>query len=554
MPKIIKNYWYLFCLFLFAVATRLYNLNWGAPFYFHPDERNIASAITQLSFPTQMNPHFFAYGSFPLYIVYFVELLLTRASHSQIDFSLTIILLRFASVVLSLGILFFLYKIGEDIHGKAVGFIAATLGATSIGFIQYSHFGTFEMWITFFTILLFFLCLRLIKHATLGSVILVGCVLGILFGIKVSNLFLAPLPAVALFFHFFHIRKHTSFPKLIWRYAGGILVLFSSALLSYIVTNPFALLDTTSFLSSIQYESNVATGSLPVFYTGGFLHTIPILYQLFFVYPFILNPAVAALSLASFLFFAWICFTKKTPSYVMLLFTFFLLFLSQAFLFVKWIRYLIPTLPFIYLFTSIVVFDIAVSIKKRQMLFFLSAGGICIVTFFALSYFFTAYGSPNTSVSASLWATHAMPRDARIISEVYDLGIVPFNQYFSNITLFNFYELDNHSPVDTIQSLSQKLSQTDYIILPSQRILRNRILDAHQFPIGNRVYTHLFDGSLGFEKIYQTPCDVFCKISYRGDPIFALEETATVFDRPTLFIFQNVSHITEQQFETVLQK
>src|ERR1700722_10541004 len=60
-------------LFLTVIGALLhfYNVNWGAPFYFHPDERNIASAVTQLSFPHQMNPHFFAYGSLPIYAIYF---------------------------------------------------------------------------------------------------------------------------------------------------------------------------------------------------------------------------------------------------------------------------------------------------------------------------------------------------------------------------------------------------------------------------------------------------------------------------------------------------
>src|SRR3989338_3250061 len=63
----------IICVFLFF--SRLYNLGWGAPFYFHPDERNIAFSITQLRFPSQMNPHFFAYGSFPLYVIYFTSII-----------------------------------------------------------------------------------------------------------------------------------------------------------------------------------------------------------------------------------------------------------------------------------------------------------------------------------------------------------------------------------------------------------------------------------------------------------------------------------------------
>src|SRR5256885_5523365 len=60
---------------LFSLVTRGFNVNWGNPFYFHPDERNIAYAIGQLSLPNQMNPHFFAYGSLPIYTIYFAGIL-----------------------------------------------------------------------------------------------------------------------------------------------------------------------------------------------------------------------------------------------------------------------------------------------------------------------------------------------------------------------------------------------------------------------------------------------------------------------------------------------
>src|SRR5258708_37086924 len=64
----------------FAGFLHFYNLNWGAPWYFHPDERNIASSISQLQFPNQMNPHFFAYGSLPIYTIYFTGVLVNLTS------------------------------------------------------------------------------------------------------------------------------------------------------------------------------------------------------------------------------------------------------------------------------------------------------------------------------------------------------------------------------------------------------------------------------------------------------------------------------------------
>jgi len=77
-----------------------------------------------------------------------------------------------------------------------------------------------------------------------------------------------------------------------------------------------------------------------------------------------------------------------------------------------------------------------------------------------------------------------------------------------------------------------------YIILPSQRILQSRLENPTNFPKGYVFYTSLLNGQLGYHKIYETPCDIFCKITYLNDPVYWWEQTVTVFDRPTVFIFK----------------
>ena len=59
--------------------TRLYGAGAGQGTNFHPDERQIMYQVIKLSWPTSwaqfldqanspLNPHFFAYGTFPLYL------------------------------------------------------------------------------------------------------------------------------------------------------------------------------------------------------------------------------------------------------------------------------------------------------------------------------------------------------------------------------------------------------------------------------------------------------------------------------------------------------
>src|SRR3989344_5461922 len=92
----------LFSVIVIGAFLRFYNLNWGQPFYFHPDERNIASSVSQLKFPYQMNPNFFAYGSFPIYLIHFTVTIVNFFSKAQDIFVQSIIISRFYSATLSL--------------------------------------------------------------------------------------------------------------------------------------------------------------------------------------------------------------------------------------------------------------------------------------------------------------------------------------------------------------------------------------------------------------------------------------------------------------------
>ena len=85
---------------------RFYNLNWDGPYFSHPDERNIARAVTNLNFSKgDFDPNFFAYGSFPIYIVRGI-IEIANATDVAIfgigdPFSQAILISRFLSALLS---------------------------------------------------------------------------------------------------------------------------------------------------------------------------------------------------------------------------------------------------------------------------------------------------------------------------------------------------------------------------------------------------------------------------------------------------------------------
>lgn len=575
--KLTSTFTLLIILTLIGGFLRFYNLNWGTPYFFHPDERNIASAVSQLQFPNQMNPHFFAYGSLPIYAIYFTALLINSLHLSPITYPLdptfdqAIIISRFYSAFFATMLIPLLFVIARNLlpkqsHNEAhlglprslsftrndgLALVAAFLVTTSVGLIQFAHFGTFELWLTFFSVLLFWFCL---KKASAKNIILMGIVFGVLIATKVSSLALLPLPFMAILFNLAGRHKHEA--KILsfvfiakFLKVSLLFMLISSSV--YVLTNPYVFLDTPSFMSSMTYESSVALGTLPVFYTGEFVNTIPILYHFQNIYPFLLNPLLLILLIPALLYIVYKGIHTKNYGYLLLTAFFLILFVSQVFIFVKWTRYLVPTLPFIYLIIALAISDFfnTYSRTKGNRVWINSLCVIFVFTniLFALSYFITAFIKQDTRLTAKEFLQNNVPPNAGVLSEVYDLGIMPFNTAVPNTQLFNFYDLDSTSlqlrgagPTSLPTELQTLLANSEYIILPSQRLLKIRLNNKSAFPNGNDFYQSLTNGTLGYTKIYETPCDIFCRITYLGSPVYRFEETANVFERPTVFIFKKV--------------
>ncbi|MBI5044909.1 MAG: glycosyltransferase family 39 protein [Candidatus Levybacteria bacterium] len=527
------SYKALIAIVVLGTILRAVNLFWGSPFFFHPDERNIANAISGMRFPDQLNPHFFAYGSLPIYVTFFLGLVKNLFSQevispNKVGFEDAVVILRFFSFLFSCGTILLVYKIGALLKNKSAGIISAYITSTGVGMIQYAHFGTFEMWLTFFLALLFLSVLLYQKSPSLAHALLLAFSLSVLIGVKISSVIYLPFISL-IFFQ----KNYTLIKKSL--IAGGALL---SAAIFYSITNPFTFLDTRSFINSITYESNVALGKIVVFYTGEFLTATPIVFPFLKIYPHLVNPihtVLIPLSIAVLI----ITLTKKfNIELVYLLIFFFTSFLSQTFLFAQWTRYFVPTLPFIYLMLSLTAIIIYESSKKnKKTLIFL--GGIAGVLnlVFAFSFVKTVYLEKDTRIEAVTFAKINIPTNKKILSEIYDLGIIPFNQYYPSVELFNFYDLENNSPDATLTIYKDKIAQSDYLVLPSQRLYQTRLHDPVHFPKGNKIYKQI-DNSTTYKKIYETPCDFWCKIAYSFDPIFGPEQTVNVFDRPTVMIFK----------------
>ncbi|MBU0709036.1 glycosyltransferase family 39 protein [Patescibacteria group bacterium] len=585
-----RRYRLLTLIVIIGALLRFYNLDWGSPYFFHPDERNIAAAVSRLEFPSQMNPRFFAYGGFPIYVVYFLgvlsNFLAQGVSTQMISFNRAIMIGRFLSALLSTLLIPLVYLVVREIaeirgrtkREEAAALIAGLLTAFAPGLVQYAHFSTFEIILTFEYLLLLYLCLRILSTGQTRNYVWFGVVLGFSLATKITSLIMVPLLLITYFLAKAKLKVDRGlFIDIVFIGATYLL-----AVVIGLVLSPYIILDYGGFRAAIDYESTVAMGSLPVFYTASFLKTIPFWYQVVHVFPYLLGWGLWVASFLSIGYLTWSLVrgrggNRRYRQEILLLLLFVVLYFGfHGMMYVKWMRYMVPVLPFLVIVVVVSLFsivddgcDLAYQIPNSK--FQIPKILLCLLSLATLvsgSGFFVRYLLPDPRVGAADWAAENIVPEAHFLSESWDLGVLPFNDRFSasQIDLFDFYGLDGafgqcgeiEVPVShvfsQIEELSELLEQGGYIILPSSRVYGSRLRFPECFPNGNRFYAKLFDESLGFKKIYQT-LDYSMKASAPladSLPFFYSEETYRVFDYPTVMIFEKVESMTAVEYQDLL--
>ena len=498
----------IFILFVFLIIfTRFWNLTWSGNFGFHPDENNMVSAVLRFT-ANNFNPDFFAYGQFPLYLTYF-----TALKHNSLNIAFT---LRFWSAVFSsFSILFFYLIVKKIFKSNKIAAIFSLLIIFTPGLIQLAHFGTTESILIFvFTVNIYLSFLFFDFPGKYGYLFFLGLVSGIGIATKLSAVFfLAP---VCFSFLFLFLKKPQKFFSLFLKFIFFISVTaFFSILLS-----PYSLINLSDFLSSMKYEIGVANGSIPVFYTRQFIHTIPYVFQFQKIFPYVNGITIFIFSLIGLYFFAKNFFQKINSYLLITLFSSLIYFLYQGQLFAKWTRFMSPVFfcgPLLSLF-----FFKQLKSKIWQISF------VILSILPGIYFFIITYFLPDTRIQATYWINQNISDQTQVLSEGGNVVDIPLFDSKINVNNFDFYELDTNQTDDKLDNL---INQSNYIFVPSRRVFKNQ--DNSSFPISQKYYQSLFSGSLGFSQI-----KIFSKSNSLLLNSENAEETFSVFDNPTIRIFK----------------
>lgn len=577
---LVIGYWILVISLL--VYSRFVNLGWGLPYPMHPDERNMTVAVQSFdchipitnnqfpnnfqfsifNFPNCLNPHFFAYGQFPLYLGYILMMvyqLATKTFGQLITFNQAVMSLRIISAIASVINAIIIIKIINVITNKKSLFltiISYLIVIFSPYFIQFSHFGTTESLLMLFYSLTLYLSLLFINNKinNVYYIIFTALVAGSSMATKVSSVIFLVVPIYAV------ILKDLKF-KTIFNLARLIIL----SLIFFVVFSPYNFIELGDFLGALRYESDVALGSYVVFYTRQFVNTIPVLFQFEKIFPYVLGWPQFILFILGFFGLSW-----KNKEINLLRFAFLIYFLSNAFMFAKWTRFMTPIFPLTTIFALLFL-------EKIKVINVIKIITVIIMILPGIAYL-SIYQNSDIRFTASDWIYKNMSENSKILSETANVVDLPVQSQKSKVesrsyqyASFNFYDLDENKDVQS--NLQRLLPEADYIFIPSRRIFKNHFCNnnsqslisnfqttfnfpitnfinnceylKNKYPSLNEYYKKLFNGELGFVKVTEfdsfpklcLPFNIGC-LKFNDE---SAEETWTVFDHPVVRIYKKLN-------------
>lgn len=276
---------------------------------------------------------------------------------------------------------------------------------------------------------------------------------------------------------------------------------------TFLVTQPYVILDPIRYFGQVGTEALVARGWLDYPYTRQYANTIPFLYE-------IVQSAIWGVSLplgilvwgaTVVLSYQW--WRGREWRDGLLLSWTLVYFLTIGAQQTKYLRYLLPILPFLFLVSAVVVTRLLARLQPIAM----RAALVALVALAAVSgiLYSTAYVSiysrEHPWLALSRWIYENVPARSKLVIEQWD-DVLPIPMRLGELRNPEEYtttQLPMYDPdtPEKIQRLTDVLAESDYVLFGSQRLYATIPRLPMRYPLSARYYKLLFNGQLGFEAV-----------------------------------------------------
>jgi hypothetical protein len=552
-----------------GAVLRLYGLNWDDGQWLHPDERQIYFVALELGWPESMaqalsadsplNPGFFAYGSLPIYLLRVTAGLLAPLWPTlSVQGDGLHLAGRLLAALFDLGTVYLAYGLARHLGGQdsrpADGrgaLLAAALVALAVVHIQAAHFYTADVLLTFLALLALNLSCDVAGRAGPRRQAALGIAVGLALATKVAG---APLLLLVPIAFYLRGRGPASRPGGDGPHgaAGGgypllrVLLVLLLCALTFVLVQPYALLDWQSFLSDTLREAQIAWGRLDAPYTRQYAGTLPYLYPAWqlALWGLGLPVGLAAWAALAGLLLRWL--RRGRPADTLVLAWAGPYFIITGLLYAKPLRYALPLVPVLCALAASALVARAHRRLPRMAGWALASASLAYALLFA-----RMYGEAHPWIAASEWIYEHVPAGSSLAVEDWDTALpLPLDirgqprrieEY--GVRLLPVYEEPDGAA--KAQALADALAQADYVVIASRRAYGALGRLPERYPITGGYYRQLFAGELGFSleaEFIRGPAWLNPPVSpvSGAAPRWLLpDESFVVYDHPRTMVWRN---------------
>jgi len=458
----------IFFILLAALVLRIRGFDLLLPYFESgPDERFIIEPALNILKTGDGNPHFFWYGSFPIYwttLLYglvlgvrcWVSGGINTIGECINNFGvydqgfLLFYLGRISSLIFGLGTISLVYLLGKKLWDKSTGYLAAWFLAISPLHIYFSQVFKVEISLVFWILLALYFSLKIYQGGTFKDYLWTGIASGLALGTKYNFIVLFPF-LILLFRSGISLRQ---------RLKMGFLTLYI-AFFTFIITCPYILIDFPHFYSGIKLffthpglfiYGNVKTSSaLPLWF-----------YRLIFLFPFYFNPLIFVISFGGM---AKLIRSDRFRGMIFLSFPAAYFIFSSIFSPYLVPQYQFPLFPFVALAGAAAQAGI---IKSRVKWVRLTGWGILLLStgFFLSDLKYSHLNEISRPFrEAGRWVENNIPRDSRVLTYWW---VYPPTDHFG------FARESNYLKAADLSEAELKKTNPEWIVLVDSEVFRSQ--------------------------------------------------------------------------------
>ena len=573
---------------LLGLALRLYGLNWDQGNSFHPDERQIMFHVTVLSWPhsvaqffdvvnSPLNPHFFAYGSFSLYLLALLGNILGHYFPTVTTFTNLTLVGRVLSALFDSGTVLLTGWLGLFLAGNVtierrsawnLALLAAALVAFTPLELQLSHFYAVDSILLFFVTLTLLACVALVNtKAPIRWSLVAGFGYGLALATKFSAAPLIVPLVVAITLRWY---KRDLFSALM-----PFFIALATTSITFLLAMPYALLDLANFRQQVADQGDLARGLLDLPYVRQFAGTTPYVYEAQNMLLWGMGVMLGLAAFAGLSWFLWRVWKRNAGLWLVVLSWVITYGAITGSFYVKFMRYMLPVYPFLTLMAAAILVAFAQRERtngqgyKERVLAILPSVLIALVlagTMFQGLALLNVYSQPNTRVQASRWIFQHIKPGSKFTYEQWDdplpVAVDGNDPYIYPQTTYTGasgqmqpgLDLYGDDTTDKAQLLAKLLPTIDVITMATDRLDKSIPRLPFHYPLTIHYYHLLFSGQLGFHLAaqFENHPNLFGITLNDSDA----DESYSVFDHPRVRIFVRDNpypYTSDQLFHRLLE-